>query len=112
MKKDYLLYIEDMVFNVKAILSFVEGVSKEEFLKDMEKQYAVVRALTIIGEACKKVPQEVKEKYPSIPWREMASTRDVLIHDYDGVDLEIVWDIVTNDLPEVLPGLESCLVSA
>ncbi|MBV5305856.1 MAG: DUF86 domain-containing protein [Desulfobulbaceae bacterium] len=76
-------------------------VQKEEFLTVSHWQDAIIRNLEIIGEAAKRVSKPLKEQYPTIPWREIAGLRDVLIHDYMGVDLETVWNVVENDLPSL-----------
>lgn len=75
------------------------GMTFEQFSQDDKTAYAVVRALEIIGEATKKIPDAVRDQYPQIPWREMAGMRDKLIHDYFGVNLGVVWKTVQEDLP-------------
>jgi len=75
----------------------------DDFLADDITSYATLRALEIIGEAIKKVPQTVRNRYPDIPWAEMAGMRDKLIHDYFGVNLQTVWDTVKKDIPELKP---------
>ena len=77
----------------------------EQFAGDAKTVFAVVRALEIIGEATKKLPQSVRDRYPKVPWREMAGIRDKLIHDYFGVNLAVVWKTVIEDLP----GLRSAI---
>ncbi|WP_235283303.1 DUF86 domain-containing protein [Methanosarcina sp. 2.H.A.1B.4] len=72
-------------------------------------KYAVIRAIEIIGEASKNVPLEIREKYRVIPWREMATMRDRLIHGYFGVDLIILWDTVQQDIPPLIPMFKSIL---
>jgi uncharacterized protein with HEPN domain len=74
-------------------------MSYDDFLTDDKTSYATLRALEIIGEAVKKVPQEVRKRYPDIPWAEMAGMRDKLIHDYFGVNLQTGWDTVKKDIP-------------
>ncbi len=76
-------------------LSFVDFTSNETLIR------AFSRSLEIIGEASKKIPKSFKDKYSDIPWRQIAGMRDKLIHDYFGIDLEIVWDVVQNRLPEL-----------
>jgi len=78
-----------------------------EFLNDLKTQDAVVRNIEIIGEAVKKMPLHIRQKYSRIPWKEIAGTRDKLIHDYFGVNFDIVWAIIKNDLPELRKQIES-----
>lgn len=74
-------------------------VEEAAFLEDETRRRAFVRSLEIIGEATKRVPEDFRAKYPEVPWKQMAGMRDRLIHDYFGVDYEIVWDVVTNHIP-------------
>jgi uncharacterized protein with HEPN domain len=83
------------------ILKHIQGKTKEDFLSDDLLCHAIVRSLEIIGEAAKKVDPEFKNEYPHIEWRKMAGTRDKMIHDYFGVDYEIVWDIVEHKIPDL-----------
>jgi len=100
MKKDraYLQHILDAISDVK---KFTKDVTKEEFCENKEKQYAVLRALEIIGEATKNISKQSKAKYPGVPWRDVAGMRDKLIHGYFGVNLELVWETVKNELPRL-----------
>ncbi len=106
MKRDYNLYIKDILRSILQIESFVEGLRYEEFLKDDKTASAVIRKLEIIGEAAKQVPTRIRQKHPELPWSEMARMRDKLIHGYFGVDHEIVWKVVKERLPEVKANLE------
>jgi len=99
MSRELLLFIEDILENISNIELFMHGVDKEKFLKNEEKQYAVIRALEIIGEAVKNIPEDFRKKYSTTPWREIAGFRDVLIHSYFGVNLDRVWKIVKDDIP-------------
>jgi len=99
MKRDIGLYVEDIKDSINNILLFIKGIDKAKFLLDKLRQSAVARELEIIGEAAKNVPDSLREKYPSIPWNDIAGFRDVLSHAYFRVDLEMVWKIVEKDLP-------------
>jgi len=101
MIKDNLIFLEHILENIRDIDLFTKGVSKEDFIRNKEKQNAVVRSLEIIGEAVKNISDNLKEKYLSVSWREIAGTRDRIIHHYFGVDLNIIWDIVKINLPEL-----------
>jgi len=97
--REYVDYLRDILDAVRHAQRFVQGMDFETFLSDDRTSFAVVRALEIVGEAAKKIPSGVREEYPAIPWREMAGVRDKLIHDYFGVDLQVVWRTVIEDLP-------------
>jgi uncharacterized protein with HEPN domain len=98
MKRDwvYLKHIQDAICDIKR---FTKGVTKEAFSRNKEKQYAILRALEIIGEATKNLSAETKAKYPEVQWSDIAGMRDKLVHQYFGVNLELVWETVENSLP-------------
>jgi len=109
MKEEFLDYIEDVIEAMDDAVSFVEGVKREDLVKDRKTIYAVVRALEIIGEAVKRIPDGVRDRYPQIPWKDMAGMRDKLIHEYFGVNIKRVWKTVKEDIPNLKPLFEKIL---
>lgn len=93
-KKDRDLrdYLNDILEMIGDILSFTKDMSSEDLHSDKTTLYAVIRCLEVIGEAVKRIPQSIKENYVEIPWQEIAGMRDKLIHEYFGVDIEMIWD--------------------
>jgi len=108
-KRDIKLYVRDILEAIKAIEKFVEGMDFENFKEDDKTSSAVIRKFEIIGEATKNIPQSIKEKYPHIPWKEMAGFRDRLIHFYFGIKYDIVWDTIKLRLPELRNNIEKVL---
>jgi uncharacterized protein with HEPN domain len=94
---------------MEAAEEFVSGLTFEEFTEDRKTQFAVIRALEIIGEATKNIPYEVSEKYPFVPWKDLAGIRDKLIHTYFGVNLKVVWLSVKEGIPEAKPDIKRIL---
>jgi len=90
----------------------VRGKMREEFLADVQLQDAVIRRLAIIGEAAKRVSEATRESLPGLPWRQMAGMRNIIVHEYDDVDLSVVWDAVTRDLPPLVSELAQRLPPA
>ena len=109
MKRDNLVYIEDRADAMDKAELLLEGVTYEQFEADFRINFAVVRALEIIGEAAKRLPQTLRDQYPAIPWKKMAGMRDSIIHGYDNVNLPIVWDTVKQEIPAIKPLLQQIL---
>jgi uncharacterized protein with HEPN domain len=99
--------ILDIVEAIEKILAYTSGVTFEEFSTNTEKQDAVLRRILIIGEATKRLSLEFKQNNSEIPWRDIAGMRDVVVHDYNRVDVETVWSVVQTDLPNLLIFLTS-----
>ncbi len=95
------LLLEDIYQAIERIEQYIENFAFQDFLKDIKTQDAVIRNLEVIGEAVKHLSSDVREAYPQVPWRAMAGLRDRLIHHYFGINLDVVWEIVTNELPLV-----------
>lgn len=100
-KKNDLVYIKHILDSIDKIETYTDQLGKEGFIRSGIVQDAVIRNLEIIGEATKNISIEFRGEHQEIPWRNMAGLRDVLIHDYFGVDLEIVWNVVENELSKV-----------
>lgn len=109
--RDCRLYLKDIVRAMDDIEDFLEGMNREAFESDKKTFSAVVRQLEIIGEAAKQVPGEIRITRPDVPWSEMAGMRDRLIHAYFGVDQGLVWQAVTERIPQVKPLLVEMLDS-
>ena len=99
MVKDDLAYIEHILDCIRKIKEFTAGISLKDFSVNELVQDAVIRNIEIIGEASKKISSDTKQIYYEIPWKEIAGMRDKLIHDYLGVDFEVVWRTITEDIP-------------
>lgn len=101
MKRDYKLFIKDIIDCIGKIEKFVGSMELKDFVKDDKTNSAVVRKLEIIGEATKNLPESFRQKYKKLPWMEMAKMRDKIIHFYFGVDYEIVWKVIKERLPRI-----------
>ena len=100
-EKDDLAFIEHILDSINAIEEFSKNMNKEKLTSDRLKQSAIVREIEIIGEAVKNISESLKNKHPEIEWKEIAGTRDKMIHHYFGVDINIIWDIIKINLPDL-----------
>lgn len=101
MKRDEMLFIEDILENILLIENSIKNLSKDEFVNDKMIIDATIRRLEVIGEAVKNISEKIKRKYPEIEWRKIAGTRDAIIHAYFNVDLDITWNIIKINLPDL-----------
>jgi len=99
--KDVKVFLEHILESINLISAYVSQLSKDDFLDSHQVQDAVIRRLEIIGEAVKNLPLGFRKRHAEVPWRQIAGMRDVLIHGYFGVDLELTWKVVREDLPEL-----------
>ncbi|MGE3800970.1 MAG: DUF86 domain-containing protein [Candidatus Kapaibacterium sp.] len=108
-RREYADYLMDIHEAAVKGLSFIEGMSYDEFINDEKTIYAVIRALEVIGEATKRIPNDARAMYPDIEWQLMGRMRDKLIHNYFGVNLEVVWRTLQDDIPVLIANLNSPL---
>lgn len=104
--RDYRLYLSDIDEAVEKILEFTKGYSRLKLCADVKTADAVIRNLEVIGEAAKHIPKKLREKYPDVDWSAMMGLRNIIAHEYFGVDLDIIWKTISEKLPELKKQLE------
>lgn len=100
-KKDPKIFIQHILDCIELIEDYTRDVSREDFVKSSQLQDSVIRRIEVIGEAVKNIPQEIKNRYPDIPWKSVAGMRDILIHEYWGIDLNLTWEVATKEIFEI-----------
>ncbi len=110
-RKTHRLFVEDILESMDKIERYTKDLTYEGFVKDEMVVDAVIRNIEIIGEAARNIPEDVREEYPDVPWRRMIGLRNIAVHEYFGVDLSIVWEITTKNLPETRPMIAAILKS-
>ena len=106
MKRNYKIFLDDILKEIENINKFISDMDFETFCLDEKTKYAVARSLEIIGEAVSKIPEEIKEKHKDIPWQDIKNFRNIVIHKYWDIDVEIIWDIIENELEPLRKNLK------
>lgn len=99
MSRSVQILLEEILEAINLLRRYTAGLTYEAFAEDIEKQDSVTRRLEIIGEAAKGIPEALRSRYPTVPWRDITGARDVLVHEYFRIDLEMAWNMVHEDLP-------------
>ncbi len=105
MPRDFRLLVEDILSAALAVQSHIRGFDSSTFLGDRKTTDAVLYNLTVIGEAASKLPQDVREREPGVVWRNIVALRNVIVHDYFGINMHIIWDVCTS---EIQPLIDAC----
>jgi uncharacterized protein with HEPN domain len=100
-------YVLDMLRAASLARQFAEGCTEAQFLEDVKTQSAVLHQLTKLGEAVRRVSQEFRDRHPQVPWGEIAGLRNRIVHEYDEIDLDRVWEVIRRDLPRLITALEA-----
>jgi len=101
MKKNSKIFLTHILNSINLVEEYLKGKSKLDFLNSIQLQDSVIRRIEIIGEAIKNIPNDIKKNYNQIPWKEITGMRDILIHQYFGVDLDLTWQVIDKDLPSL-----------
>jgi uncharacterized protein with HEPN domain len=104
-RRDYAEYLQDILTAIDEVSEFTIGLTFDQFEADRKTVNAVIRSIEVVGEAARKIPEDLRVRFPEVPWKRMTGMRDKLIHEYFGVDLEIVWKTALEELPPLKPAL-------
>ncbi|MBS4029241.1 MAG: DUF86 domain-containing protein [Ignavibacteriales bacterium] len=108
-EREFVLFLQDIVDCAEKIIRYIGNKTLDEFVSDDMVVDAVVRNFEIIGEASKNIPDKIKTKYPQVAWRKTTNFRNTLIHDYFGIDYEILWEIVEQKLPQLISQIKTII---
>ncbi len=108
-RRNWKIRVSDIIEAIENVLDYSKGMTFERFVADQKTMDAVIRNLIIIGEAAAHIPEEIIQIHADIPWREMRDMRNIVVHEYFGVDNRIVWDTVQTNLPPLMPSLRKLL---
>ncbi len=112
MEKDDTIFLRHIMESIELIEKYIQNITMEQFLDNPQIQDAIIRRFEIIGEATKNLSGPTRTAYPDVPWKSMAGIRDILIHEYFGVDLDEIWDTCANDLPELKEQIKKILYNS
>lgn len=109
MSRDWRIYLDDILTSCQKVQRYTKGMNQKDFLNDERTYDAVVRNLEIVGEAAKHIPHDVREDISEIQWQKVAGLRDILAHDYFGIDDDILWDLIRNKVSDLVKAVEAYL---
>ena len=99
--RDIAVYLNDIYESAELIIDYCKKITEEEFYQSTEKQDAILRRIQIIGDAAKRIPEKDRANWSHIPWKKIAGMRDIVVHEYFGVTLAMVWQVAVQDIPEL-----------
>ena len=108
-RRVYSDYVRDILEEIHLVIQFTQGMTFDDFLSDIKTQRAIEKCLGNMGEASKKIPDSIRKKYSEIPFKQMSQMREIVVHDYDGINYMIIWDTITRELPPLEERIESLL---
>ena len=103
--------LKHIIDAIHEIETYLKDVSYEQFLENSEKRFATIKQVEIIGEACNAITDELKSSFPLVPWKPIKGFRNISIHEYFGVNLQLVWEIAKNDCPDLKEKMHAILVA-
>ena len=109
--RDIVIFLQDIVESAEFVQSYIQGISEGEFYQSTEKQDAILHRIQIIGEAAKNIPDEHRQEWPHVPWRAIAGMRDIIVHEYFGITLSMIWKLAVEDVPVLRDQVKEILES-